>query len=165
MKINMRILLNDAPGSLVKAIEPISSKKGNIQSIVHFPNLKENNQIPVEITFEIKDISSLEDIKAALINQNIKISEINIEGRKYYKKIARTIIMIGHVIDRNILDTIDRINKVGMVYDLKVIMKSPEAVSTCMLKIECDEDGVELLEQELNKICSEKDFLLISDLN
>ncbi len=56
-----------------------------------------------------------------------------------YKKRTKTIIMVGHVIDKDIRGTIDRINEGGLVYDLSVIMKSPDSVSACMLKIEYDE--------------------------
>jgi len=165
MKINMKIFLKDAPGSLIKAIEPISSNNANIQSIIHLHKFKENDEIPVEIVFEIDDIKSVENVQNALLKKGIKISEINIEGKKYYKKMSKTIIMIGHVIDKNIRETIDRINEVGLVYDLSVIMKSPESVSSCMLKIEYDEAQERQINETLNEICKEKNFLLISDLN
>lgn len=165
MNTHMKIFLKDTPGSLVKAIEPISSKGGNIQSIVHLHYLKENDEIPVEIIFEIKDIEALEGIKSLLNKESIKIFDINIEGKKYYKKRSKTVIMIGHIIDKNIMDTIDRINEVGMVYDLSVTMKSPEDVSVCMMKIECDESHNELVNKKLGEICKEKKFLLISDLD
>lgn len=161
----MKIFLKDTPGSLIKAIEPISSKGGNIKSIVHLHHFKENDEVPVEITFGIKDIEALEGIKELLTKSGIKISDIIIEGKRYYKKRARTIIMIGHIIDKNIMDTVDRINEVGMVYDLSVTMKSPELVSACMLKIECDEAHNESVNKKLNDVCKEKNFLLIGDLD
>ncbi|MDI6730171.1 MAG: hypothetical protein QMD06_01345 [Candidatus Altarchaeum sp.] len=165
MKINMKIFLKDTPGSLIRVIEPISANNANIQSIVHSHKFKENDKIPVEIVFEIDDINSVENVKNALLNEGLKISEINIEGKKYYKKKTKTIIMVGHVIDKDIRGTIDRINEGGLVYDLSVIMKSPDSVSACMLKIEYDEVQEGQINETLNEICKEKGFLLISGLN
>ncbi|OQX21666.1 MAG: hypothetical protein BWK75_02705 [Candidatus Altiarchaeales archaeon A3] len=161
----MKIFLKDTPGSLIKAIEPVSANGGNIESIVHGHQFKENDEIPVEIVFGIEDVKSLENIKSLLLNEGIKISDINIEGKKYYKKRARNVILVGHIIDKNIMDTLDRINEEGLVSDLSVIMKSPESVSACMLKIECDEAHNEQVNKKLNEICNEKNFLLISDLD
>jgi len=165
MKINMKIFLKDTPGSLIKAIEPISANNANIQSIIHSHLFRDNNEIPVEIVFGIDDIKSVENIKNALISEGLKISEINIEGKKYYKKRIKTIIIVGHVIDKDIRGTIDKINESGLVYDLSVIMKSPDSVSACMLKIEYDEAKDKKINETLDEICKEKDFLLISDLN
>jgi len=165
MKINMKIFLKDTPGSLIRVIEPISANNANIQSIVHSHKFKENDEIPVEIVFGIDDIKSVENVQNALLKEGLKISEINIEGKKYYKKRTKTIIMVGHVIDKDIRGTIDRINEGGLVYDLNVIMKSPDSVSACMLKIEYDESQERQINKTLNEICKEKDFLLISDLN
>ncbi len=161
----MKIFLKDTPGSLIRAIEPISTNGGNIQSIVHSHQFKSADEVPVEIVFGIDDVKSLENIKSILLNEGIKISDILIEGKKYYKKRTRTIIMVGHIIDKDIMNTIDRINESGLVYDLSVTMNSPESVSACMLKIECDEVRNELVNEKLNEICKEKNFLLISDLD
>ncbi|PKP55833.1 MAG: hypothetical protein CVT89_07470, partial [Candidatus Altiarchaeales archaeon HGW-Altiarchaeales-2] len=103
----MKIFLKDTPGSLIRAIEPISTNGGNIQSIVHSHQFKSADEVPVEIVFGIDDVKSLENIKSILLNEGIKISDILIEGKKYYKKRTRTIIMVGHIIDKDIMNTID----------------------------------------------------------
>jgi len=165
MKIGMKIFLKDAPGSLITAINPISLNKGNIQSIIHLHQFKEEDRIPVEIIFEIDDLRSLENIKSSLINAGVKISYINVEGKKYYEKKIKNIILIGHVIDKDIRDTIDKINENGLVSDVSVIMKSPESVSACMMKIEYDEKHKNILDEKIDEICKQKNFTLISDLN
>ncbi|MFN3527650.1 MAG: hypothetical protein ACK4YO_00930, partial [Candidatus Altarchaeaceae archaeon] len=63
MKISMLVNLKDVPGELIKVIEPISKNYGNILSIVHFVALKTDNQIPVQIIFNIEHEKFLDNIK------------------------------------------------------------------------------------------------------
>lgn len=163
MKISMLVELKDTPGELIKVIEPISRNYGNIISIVHFVASKTDKQIPVQIIFEIDHEKFLDKIQTELKNKGITISEINIEGKRYYMKKRKRILIIGHVIDKSIRDTIDRINDVGLVTDLDVVMPSPEKKSSVLMKVEYNEEKENELESCLRQICDEKEFLLIEE--
>ncbi len=163
MKIDMILQLKDVPGMLIRVLEPISSYGGNIISVTH--SRGEKDSVSVHISFQIRDQSSLNLIKKALQKQKMHISEIRVEGKKYYTKKSLSFILVGHVIDTDIQDTIDRINTLGMVSDIDVVMPSPEQKSSVMMNVDIDErvnsDFVELVE----KICREKKFLLIRTLD
>ena len=163
MKIDMTLGLRDVPGSLIGALEPISGHGGNILSVFHLRN--EGELVPVQITFRVVDQSSLDLIKNALEEQNMHISEIKVEGKKYYEKRSITFMLHGHVIDTDIQDTIDRINAIGMVSDIDVVMPSPEEKSSVMVHVDVDEEKSESLSKMVEDICCEKEFLLIGALD
>jgi ACT domain-containing protein len=163
MKIDMTLKLKDIPGMLLRAMEPISSHGGNIISVSHCRG--EKDFVSVHISFKVRDQSSLNLIKNALQRQKTHISELRIEGKKYHTKKSVSFILVGHVIDTDIQDTIDRINTLGMVSDIDVVMPSPEQKSSVMMNVDVDEKKGGELEELLWEICNEKKFLLIRSLN
>jgi len=162
MKIDMVLRVRDVPGMLVKALEPISGHGGNIISVTH--SRAEKDIVSVQVSFNVSDESSLEMIKKALEEQRIRVAEIKVEGRKYYLRKSLSFILIGHVIDRDIQDTIDRINRVGVVSGLEVVMPSPDDKSSVLMEAEIDEKHYGKLIKVVSDICLEKDFLLIRSL-
>lgn len=163
MKIDMKLELRDVPGTLINAIEPISRHGGNIRSVLHLRTGK--NFVPVEIIFKVPDESSLEVIKKSLEKRKIHISEIKVEGRKYYEKETHSFLLIGHVIDTNIMDTVDRLNEVGMVSNLDVLMPSPDENSSVMMSVDVDKEHRETLFSVLDEICAEKKLLPVKSLD
>jgi len=95
---------------------------------------------------------------------NTKISEIKIEGKSYYKKETKTFMMIGHIIDTDVRDTIDRLNKIGLVNDLNIVMPDPDKKSSVLMKVDVDECDEPQLIEEAKKICDEKKILLIKSI-
>lgn len=163
MKVDMILELRDVPGSLLRALEPISGHGGNIISVLHLRGEKE--LVPVQITFRVADQSSLNLIKNSLEKQNMHISEIKVEGKKYYAKRSLSFMLVGHVIDTDIRDTIDRINTIGLVSDVDVVMPSPEEKSSVMMNVDVDEEKNGSLIKLVEEICDEKKFLLIRSLD
>jgi ACT domain-containing protein len=162
MKVDMKLQLKDVPGSLLRALEPVSFHGGNIMSVLHFRG--DGGLVSVQISFKIKDQSSLDLIKRDLKKQNIRLSEILLEGKRYYSKKTVSFILIGHVIDRDIRDTIDRINELGLVSGIDVVMPSPEKRSSVMMNIDIDDRKVKKLNSLVNEIGKEKKFLLVRSL-
>lgn len=159
----MIVNLKDAPGELIKVLKHISANHGNIISIVHYTFAKTEKGIPVQIIFEIDHEKFIENIKKELMKNEINVSKINVKGKEYYVKKGKTILMIGHIIDKNIKDTIDRINNIGLVTDLDIVMPSPEKKSNVFMCIEYDENKEMELEMCLKQISEEKEFLLIEE--
>jgi ACT domain-containing protein len=154
MKIDMVLRVRDVPGMLVKALEPISGRGGNIISVTH--SRAEKDLVSVQVSFKVNDEASLELIKKALEEQKVRVAEISVEGRKYYLKKSLSFILIGHVIDRDI--------QVGVVSGLEVAMPSPDDKSSVLMEAEIDEKHYGRLIKVVSDICSEKDFLLIRSL-
>ena len=162
MKIDMKLELKDVPGTLIKSIEPISKHGGNIRSVLHLRT--GTGLVPVEIIFEIPDEASLNLIKNSLEERKIRISEIKVEGKKYYEKETPSFMLIGHVIDTDIMDTIDQLNEIGTVSDLDVLMPSPYEKSSVMMNVDVDKENRKTLLEVLDKICKEKELLAIKSL-
>lgn len=162
MKVDMVLLMKDVPGMLVKALAPISDHGGNIITVTH--SRGEKGLVSVQVSFKVKDHSCLELIKKDLEKQRIRVSRIDIEGRTYYSKKSWSFILIGHVIDTDVRDTIDRINDLGMVSSIEVVMPSPSQKSSVLMDVDVDERCNGKLIAVLEGICREKNLLLVRSI-
>ncbi len=162
MKIEVRLGLKDIPGMLVRALDPISGNGGNIVSIIHSRGAK--NIVEVIVGFSVNDQSTLDTIIRSLKKTKTIIREIKVEGRRYYKKKSISILLIGHVIDTDIQDTIDRINSLGMVSNVDVRMPDPLDESSVLMNVDADEKKTESLISEVMAICRQKDLLMIREM-
>jgi len=165
--IFLECLLPDWPGSLVELIKPISNNHGNIYGILHFHDRKKENMIPVIVNFEIpEDLieKSLENLKKELNERNIHIEKLTI-GEKTRQDLVKnkTIILTGHVFDKDIVDTIKRLaSKKIKVPELQAKFTEISEVSNVKLKLVYPESMTEFdLIQEISSICKEKDLFLI----
>jgi len=155
----MEMGLKDVPGSLLRSLEPISKHGGNIISVLH--HRSEADDVKVKLVFQIKDLKSLQLIEKSLKQGAIKISDIIVEGRRYYEKKTISFILIGHVIDSDIRDTIDRINNIGCVSDVDVVMPDPSAKSSVLMKADIDNGDIDNVVDLIKDICEEKKLAFI----
>jgi len=162
MKVDMTLELRDVPGSLIRALSPVSTHGGNIQSVIHFRGGK--NRVGVQISFLVSDESSLELIKKELSKASVTVREISVEGRRYYLRDKMTFILVGHIIDKDVKDTIDRLNKFGVVSDVDVLMPDPESESTVLMGMALEKNKRKVVLDELYRICKQKDFLLVRSI-
>jgi ACT domain-containing protein len=158
MFVEMVLGLKDVPGMLVRALEPISGTGGNIVSVLHSRGKK---VVAVNVAFKVKDDATLNRIIGALRARRISIRAVNVEGHRYYRKRSVAFILLGHVIDQDVQDTIDEINKVGLVRDIDVRMGSPKDESAVMMKVNVDEDRLANLMECVKEICNRKRFLIV----
>jgi ACT domain-containing protein len=162
MKVDTVIRVKDVPGMLVKILEPIGKHGGNVVSITH--SRTEKDVVMVYVSFNVKDHSSLDLIIKDFEKEKIHAAQISVEGRSYYVKKSFPFILVGHVIDKDMQDTIDRLNNVGMVSTVEVMMTSPQQKSSVLMEVEVDGRKYETLMELLQKICAEKDFLLVRSI-
>ncbi len=160
--IHLEVELPDSPGNLVELIKPISNNFGNIYGILHHHDKKLNNMIPVSVSFELSEEirdASLKKIKKELEEKNIKVDSVTLGEEKRYL----TVILMGHVFDSDIVDTIKRLAKKKIkVYELQAKFTEVSDVSNVKLKIEFPLFmSKEELIKELNTICEEKNLFLI----
>ena len=149
--------LKDSPGELLKALTPISEMGINIHSVIHLREKKSDGKVPVRIVLEDLDEETLEKIVERLEESGIVVTKVNNKVRK----MDVDVVVIGHVVDTDIRDTIDRLNKYGLVVDLDLTMPHPFKESSARMRIVVDSKNLEDLCREMEKLSKEKDLLFI----
>ncbi len=163
MRISIDIELKDVPGELLRALEPIASYGGNIVSIVHLREEKKD-KVPVHLIFEIDSQEKLKKILEEYEKRDISVLKIGEAKRR----IVVTVGVVGHIIDTDLMDTIDRINEVegALVEDLSLRMSDPEKESSAIFKVVLsDEEIKEKFFERLYEIAREKDLLIIKSIS
>ena len=159
----MEIELADTPGQLIKVIEPISKRGGNFLGIYHLRDrLKESNLVPVVFNFELENYSQLNQIKNDLLEAGLNIIRIESEVGLYYC----TVILIGHVYETNIKETIDSILELGVIVrkvDSRILR--PEEVSSVKISIQVDsKDKFKKVYELIDEICEKKNLFAVTEL-
>jgi len=155
--ITLDLELNDKPGELIRTLIPISKLGINLFSVIHLRYKKTNGRLPVRVVIDNVSSELLNKLVKSLEDMDIIITEIN-------KKIIRKdldLVVVGHVVDTDIKDTIDRLNKYGLVSDLDLSMPDPFKESSARLNIVIDSDKINDLCNELDKLSKEKNLLFI----
>lgn len=154
MIITLEVELPDTPGQLMKVVDVISLRGGNFFGIYHFRDKKTRDMVPVVFKFEIDTLDNLGKIRSAVEIQGIRITRLESEVGVY----GKTVILIGHIYDSDIKNTLDRLMEKG-AYVRKVTsrIKSPEEVSSVKIYFQYEKkDGFEVIQKEVLKICTEK---------
>jgi len=164
MLVKVVMELEDVPGQLLKALEPISRFGGNLQSIMHQRERKTPlGRVPVMLIFEIGDRTRLNRILAALRAMGVRVTQLGErEGA-----VRTTALLVGHIIHTDIRDTIDRLNalKGVMVSDLSLAMGAPGKESTARMTITADDEKrADLAISNLQRIADRKKLLMITSL-
>jgi ACT domain-containing protein len=164
MRIELDVELKDKPGQLVRALEPISRLGGNLISVVHIrEDFTKGKRVPVHIIVEIENNGALESILQELEKEDIWVSKVG-EAKK---KERITVMLIGHVVDTDIRDTIDRLNDLPgtMVADLALTMPHPDEETSALMDIEVSSPNkIKKAILELERIAEKKGLLIIKSL-
>ena len=158
--ITIDIELKDKPGELLRVLTPISKHGANIISIIHSREEKRGGKVPVRIVIDVEDKEKLKKILENLEKEGAIIKKIDGKDKKVYLDV----VVIGHVVDTNVRDTIDRINEIGLVEDLDLIMPHPDKESSAMMRIIIDEDKIEELFYLFEELEKEKGLLFIKSI-
>jgi ACT domain-containing protein len=163
MRIELDVELKDKPGQLVRALEPISRLGGNLISVVHLREDSKIGRVPVHIIIKIENNQMLERIIQELEKDDIWVSKVG----EAIKKERFTVMLIGHVVDTDIRDTIDRLNEMPgtLVADMALSMPHPEKETSALMDIEISAPGrIRKTMSELDKIAGEKSLTIIKSL-
>ncbi len=134
MLVRLQLELEDKPGQLVRALEPIARYGGNIQSILHLREQKTPlGRLPVTLIFEIQEREKLEKILDALRKADIRIVQIG--EREWMHR--TTVLLLGHVVHAGLQQIVDRLNSMGKVRvsDVSLAMRGPGAESAARLSL------------------------------
>ena len=161
MRINLVLELLDVPGQLVSVLEPISGLGANLVKVIHKRDSKnERGKIPVQLTLEGEQ-DSLNNVISRFEELNITIIE---KDGVINKELVSTI-LIGHIVDRDVRDTTDRINALNGVYVVGFDIKlNGENKSTALINLETDFGKKQFVFDEIAKIAAEKDLLMINEV-
>ncbi len=163
MRIELDLELKDTPGQLVRALEPISRLGGNIISIVHIrEETSKERRLPVKVIIDVED-DALERIISELESRDIWVAKVG-EARK---KERITVMLIGHVVDTDLRDTIDRLNEIKdvMVADMTLSMPHPDHETSALMDIEVGSaDKIRKTLKTLEEMAEEKQLTLIKSI-
>lgn len=163
MRLSMDLELQDIPGQLLAALEPLKAHKGNIISVAHHRERKTpRGTIPVQIVFEIER-SKLESVKRDLENNGIVVIRAGEE-----RFIEEThVLLVGHVVHSDIGDTINEIDSTGFaeVVDLSLSMPGVNEPSSAYLRIRATgDDELKKALSILRKVGARKKLLVIEPI-
>lgn len=161
MRLNLVLELLDVPGQLVSVLEPISGLGANLVTVIHKRDSKnENGKIPVQLTLEGEQ-ESLNRVIERFEELNITI----IEKDGVINKELISTILIGHIVDKDVRDTTDRINSLDGVYVVGFDIKlDGENKSTALINLETDYGKKQFAFDEIAKIANEKGLLMINEV-
>lgn len=136
MRLSMDLELQDVPGQLLMALEPLKMHKGNIISVVHHrENKTPRGTIPVQIVFEIEE-SKAENVKKDIKDlQKDGIVIVQMGEERFIEK--SLVLLVGHVLHSDLGDTINEIDSTGFaeVVNLSLSMPAVHEASSACLKI------------------------------
>ncbi|HOV82884.1 MAG TPA: amino acid-binding protein [Methanothrix sp.] len=163
MRLSMDLELQDIPGQLLLALQPLRDNKANIISVVHHRERKTpRGMIPVRFVVEM-DSSKIDTLKAQLKESGISVVRAG-EDRLIE---AVSVVLVGHVLDSDLGDTINRIDSTGFaeVMDLTLSMTGVNEPSTAFLKIQATGKAeIQKALSILREVGAEKKLLVIEPI-
>jgi len=159
----MDLELQDVPGQLLLALQPLKDNKANIISVVHHRDRKTpRGTIPVRLVVEM-DRSKLDTIKNQLKSSGISVVRA---GEDRFIE-AVSVVLVGHVLDSDLGDTVSRIDSTGFaeVMDLALTMPGVNEPSSAYLKIRATgKTEIQKALGILRQVCREKKLLVIEPI-
>lgn len=160
----LKLNLEDKPGALSIVLETIAKNRGNLFSVSHIREMKKDDKVPVVISFQDEEddfnrlISDLESAGIEIIEKKIGATE--------QSQATTEFILIGHIIDTDIKDTIYSIcSKNVMVKTLDINLKSLKEQSSAFVRIGAGgrDDLTDAIEK-IKKVAEDKNLLLIPSI-
>ncbi|QCS44977.1 amino acid-binding protein [Natrinema versiforme] len=156
----LRLELADKPGELLRALRPISNKGGNLLSIFHERgNITPRGHIPVEVDMEATP-TQFTSIVDSLRSAGVNVIEA---GSDQYKGELR-VVLVGHLVDTDLSDTLQRIQESGGASITDIALSTPLEkgdISSAQLRLSAREGDSEQILKAIRSIADEKDLQLI----
>ncbi|MDY6965318.1 MAG: amino acid-binding protein [Halobacteriota archaeon] len=164
MLVSMDLELMDIPGQLALALKPISEFGGNIKSVIHHhEKMTPRKTIPVQITIEIGE-SRLHGLIDEFKEAGVIVARVGEERLRE----STLVMLIGHILNSDIKDTIDTIDNTGFaeVVDLSLSMPGIDERSSASLVINAvGEDELKNAMELLRDVSKEKDLLMVTPIS
>jgi ACT-domain-containing protein, predicted allosteric regulator of homoserine dehydrogenase len=164
MKVTMDIELKDEPGQLISALEPVSHNKANLISVFHYhksnaTGKQGSGKVQVQLVLDAKS-PVIDKIKEDMEKAGIRILRI---GEEKYRETI-TVLMLGHVVNTDIRDTISRIDETGIAEVVDMSLSMPEIDKPTSSALTINAIGKEELKKVislLKEMAEEKQLLLV----
>jgi len=160
----LQINLEDKPGELSRVLDIIAKNKSNLFSVSHLREKMKEGRLPVIISFQATN-SDFNGIILDLESGGFEINE-KIIGGVEEAQVTQEFILIGHVIDTDIKDTIYSIcDKDAMVRSLDINFRSLKEPSSVFAEIGAKTpEAMEIALKRLEDLARKKDLLLITGI-
>ncbi len=160
----IELSLEDKPGELSKVLEAVAENRGNLFSISHIRERKKEGRVPVLIQFQAA-AADFQALVRELEKEGIEVTEKAIGGAEE-SQVTQEFILVGHVIDTDIRDTIYEVcDKDVMIKSLDISLKSLKAPSSAFAEIGAKSPkALDAAMKNLETIARKKDLLLISKI-
>ena len=159
----VRLELVDEPGQLLAALKPIAENGGNLLSIFHERgNITPRGRIPVEVDLECPS-DRFEGIVEALRQEGINVIQAGAE--RYGEELS--IVLVGHLVDTDLSDTLDRIEQSTEASLSDLSLSAPEGTderSSARLRLATRPGRTEEALRIVRGIAAEKDLHVIEPL-
>ena len=126
MMVNAQLYVKDLPGRLVQSLEPISLVNGNIVGVVHDREQIVNQRICIDVTFEIKGNSELDQLKDIWKKRDVQIAKIG----SVYKTYTMEYMLVGKFKASFVESVIDEASGMMTLECVDVTFSSQNASST-----------------------------------
>jgi ACT domain-containing protein len=159
----MDLELQDVPGQLLMALQPLRDSKANIISVVHHRDRKTpRGMIPVRVVVEI-DMSKLDTVKEQLKGSGISV--VRAGEDRFIEKVS--VVLVGHILNSDLGDTVNRIDSTGFaeVMDLSLTMPGIDEPSSAYLMIRATgKEEIQKALKVLRDVGAEKKLLVIEPI-
>lgn len=163
MRLSMDLELQDIPGQLLLALQPLKENKANIISVVHHRDRKTpRGMIPVRFVVEM-DRSKIEALQTKLKESGISV--VRAGEDRFMESVS--VVLVGHVLDSDLGDTVKRIDSTGFaeVMDLALTMPGVDEPSSAFMKIRATGKAeIQKALTILREVCKEKKLLVIEPI-
>jgi ACT domain-containing protein len=159
----VRLELVDRPGELLRALEPIADHGGNLLSIFHERgNLTPRGHIPVEVDMETTP-ERFDAIVEALRDEGINVIQAGAD--RYGTEL--TVVLIGHVVDTDLSDTLQRIEDASGASVRDLSLSSPDGNtgdSSARLRLAAQQGKTEAVLATVRAVAEEKGLRVVEPL-
>jgi ACT domain-containing protein len=156
--------LEDKPGELSKVLDIIAKNRGNLFSVSHLREKMKEGAVPVVIKFQANNGDYLK-IVSAFQKAELEILEKSI-GAVGEGRLSMDFLLIGHVIDTDLRDTIYALcDKDVMIRTLDIGIRSLKDPSSVFVElVATNEKAMEAAMGRLRGVCNKKKLLLIEQI-
>lgn len=159
----LRLELDDEPGELAGALDPIARNGGNLLSVFHKRgNLTPGGRIPVEVDLECP-AGRFDAIVEALRERGVSVVSADEE---HYGEALR-VVLTGDVVDTNLSETLRDI-EAGNVVTIKEMQLSAvngtDAASSALFRLGAPANGCEAALERLREVAEKNDLVLVEPL-
>jgi len=159
----VRLELVDRPGELLRALEPISEKGGNLLSIFHERgNVTPRGHIPVEVDMEATP-DRFETIVDALREEGMNVIQAGAE--QYSEEV--TVVLVGHLINTDLSNTLSRIQDSTGAEVRDFSLSAPEGgdgESSARLRLAAETGKIDDALAVIREIAAEKELQVVEPL-